>query len=198
MEYTVRHVLESYSIQGTLIGSTTTEEDWKDRWTEIYLYRVDPGGAPTVLHPRTRAEALPDGGYISHVVGQSLRAHTLEIRFTRCKGGVPREIRKLPDEYQPCPDCRPSFAFISPSVPEEDMAAETARVRRAREGITERVRMEVTRHHIHSAVSPEDMIAGLTEGIRATAPGEDVIRIAADNDAGIKAVLVRKGVLDVA
>lgn len=198
MEFTVRHVLESHQITGTLIASTSTEEDWKDRWTEIYLYRVDPGGAPTVMSPRTRTPALRDGGYLSHVIGQSLRAHTLVVRSRFCKGGVPTEISKLPGEAQPCPECRPVFPFISASTFAEDVPDELARVRKARDGIAGQVRMEVTRHHIHTAEQAEEMIAGLTEGARATAPGEDVIRIAAGNDPDIRAALVRKGVLDVA
>lgn len=191
MEFKVRHGLEPHRIQGTLLADVSTEEDWKDRWTEIYLYRVDPGGAPTVMSPRSKQEALRNGGYLSYVIGQSLRTHTLEIRTRFCKGGVPVEICKLPPEAQPCPDCRPSFAFISADVFEEDMPAEKERVRKAREGITDLVRMEVTRHHIHTALTAEEIISGLTEGAKTTVPGEDLVRKAARTDPNIAAVLAR-------
>lgn len=196
MEYTVRSVFETHVIQGTLLGFTTTEEPWKDRWTEISLYKVDPGGAPTIVHPRTEAETLRDGGYLSYVVGPSLRTHTLEIRNQRlCKGGIQTEISRLPDEAQPCPVCRPQFAFIGSDVYEEDMPAERARVRAARAGNSDLVRKEVTRHQIHPAVSAEDIVAGLTKN-KTTVPGEDVVRIAAENDPDIRAVLERLGALD--
>lgn len=196
MEYTVYHGLRSHRIQGILLAQTTTEELWKDRWTEIYLYKVDPGGAPTILHPRTRAETLADGGYLSHVVGPSFRAHTLEVRNQRtCKGGVETEIRELADEAVPCPVCRPAFPFISREAFEEDMPAERDRVRRAREGDSDLVRAEVTRHQIHPAVTAAEIISGLTDGIKTTVPGEDVVRKAALRDPDIRAELERLGVM---
>lgn len=195
MEYTVHHGLRSHRIQGTLLAQTTTEELWKDRWTEIYLYKVDPGGAPTILHPRTKDETLREGGYLSHVVGPSFRAHTLDVRHRLCKGGVETEICQLQDEAVPCPVCRPSFPYISRDVFEEDMPAELARVRRAREGNTGLVRAEVTRHQIHPAITAEEIIAGLTEGVKTTVPGEDVVRKAALADPDIRAELERLGVM---
>jgi hypothetical protein len=192
MKFTVHHGLRSHRIEGTLLAEVTTEDDSKDRWTEIYLYKVDPGGAPRLMRPGTRDEALPEGGYLSHVIGKSLRAHTLKIMHrSLCRGGVEKEVGALPDEAVPCPVCRPSFAWISSDVCEEDMPAERERVRRAREGITELVRMEVTRHQIHTAVLAEDMIAGLTDGPKVTLPGEDLVRKAARNDPGIQAVVAR-------
>lgn len=189
MEYTVRHVLKPHRIQGALIASVTTELPTKDRWTEIHLYRVDPGGAPTI-------PSLVNGGYLSHVIGQSLRVHTTAVYSDQCRGGTPKEVRQLLDEAQPCPVCHPGFAWISPRTSQEDLPAEMARVRRAREGRTDMVRAEVERHQVHPAVTAEEIIAGLTEGIKTTVPGEDAIREAADRDPAIRAVLVSRGVLD--
>lgn len=186
MEYRVRHGLEPHRITGALLAEVSTERPLKDRWMEMTLYRIDPGGAPTVTDDHGQPH-LPRGGYITYVIGQSIRTHG---RGSDCGEGVPCRISDLPLDAQPCARCRPAFPFVRLGLSGAALTRAEHRVEQARKGMTDLVDLEVTRHTLYPVATAQEVYDGITRrGM--SVPAERCLRIAATVDEEIAAILAR-------
>lgn len=186
MEYRVRQGLEPHRITGQVLAEVTTERPFKDRWMEMNLYRVDPGGAPTVRDD-SGIPLLPSGGYITYVIGQSLRTHG---RGSECGEGIPRRICDLPLDALPCTECHPDFPHVRAGLSGWRLRQDEDRVERERKNLTGLVDLEVTRHTIYPVATAQAVYDGITRrGM--SVPAERCLRIAATVDEDIAAILAR-------
>lgn len=120
MLHVVRDGLWPVHFQGTQLAVSTTERKlpegrtWRSlsvwekkavsRWVEMELYLVDPGQPDPIGRI-----GLPDGGYLYHVIGQSLVYHSLT---SSCNAGVPVQAGNTEIDVLPCWDCRPALPLL--------------------------------------------------------------------------------------
>ena len=69
-QHTVRDGLFKVVFEGTFLGHSDTHREGTLRWVEMDLYWAEPGQDHS--SPLLR---LPDGGYVTHIIGQSVVAH---------------------------------------------------------------------------------------------------------------------------
>lgn len=116
MLHEVRDGLWPVRFEGFKFPPSTTErkmpdgKKWRDltpwekravgRWVEMELYIVEPGQDD----PEGRI-GLPDGGYLYHIVGQSLIYHA---RGSLCNAGLPTTAGNTEIDVLPCWNCRPA------------------------------------------------------------------------------------------
>jgi hypothetical protein len=112
----VRDGMWTVRFRGVQLSVSTTERKMPDgrswaslsawdkkaigRWVEMELYTVEPGQDD----PDGRI-GLPDGGYLYHIIGQSLIYHTTG---SACNSGVPVIAGKTEIDVLPCWNCRPA------------------------------------------------------------------------------------------
>lgn len=87
----VRDGLRPVDFTGEQIARVSTETD-RPRWVELELYWATP------------SEKLPEGGYFTHIVGQSVVYHKHQ---SDCNTGVPATVEEIPEDSEPCEKCRP-------------------------------------------------------------------------------------------
>jgi hypothetical protein len=189
MEFRVRHGLQPHRIQGALLAEVTTERPFKDRWMEMALYRADPGGLVRLdEHGMADGEPqLPGGGYVTYVIGQSIRTHG---RGSACGEGVPWKVCDLPLDAQPCGRCAPDFPHVRPGLTGLRLSQAERRVEQARQGMTQMVDLEVTRHTLYPVATAQEVYDGITRRGMSD-PAERCLRIAAIEDGEIAAILAR-------
>jgi hypothetical protein len=150
-------------IRGERIGFGTSERDESLAWAEIEVYRLDAGG------------------YLAHRIGRSLVYHRADTWCRTRSGGQPGDpatVDDLPDEAEPCEDCKPKDP--------------------QRLGDTEEIRYEFPRHTFDGCPTPEKLIEALTvirgrdgspPSIRFSYPVKTALRMAAERDEALYAVL---------
>lgn len=176
MKHTVRDGLYPVEFEGDQLAAVSTETWSASRWVELELYRI-----PAQPDPTGRI-SLPRGGYLTHVIGQSLVAHR---RNSRCNTGVPTKISDLPDDAVPCDECNPEF----PVCMNINDAAEVASVRAARardlDGVVD---LESPRHSLHRTVSAAETVRKIT-GRQLSTPAQRLLETAAISDEEIKKII---------
>lgn len=175
MKYIVRDGLIPVEFEGERLAVVSTEVRWVDRWVELELYKVPPQPDPT------GRIGLPSGGYITHVIGQSVRAH---VHDSACNTGVPVQIRDLPSDAVPCADCSPDFPVCMDSEDEDEVAA----VRAERSLLSGVFDLESARHTVHRSVTAGETVRRVT-GRALSTPAQRLLEIAATIDPEIAGVI---------
>lgn len=167
MNYEVYEGLRKIRFDGELIAESSTEKQWKPRWLELRLYKVEPGQSfPEEGADRLR---LPDGGYLLHQVGQSVLYHNPDN--PDCQDGVPASFADLPEDAQPCPSCRPPGRIALQASPGQVVG------------------LESTRNSVKRSPTAAGIVQLIEEGRpELSAPAEKLLRIAEKNDLGIRSV----------
>lgn len=185
----VRDGMFSFSFEGREVAAVSTEKPGRHQWVEMELYWAEPGQIEQ--SPLLR---LPGGGYVTHVIGQSVRAHR---HNSSCSSGIETLIKDLIAEALPCPTCRPSFPLMKTMRHERyrdefefEMAVsrEEGRVYAARSVLTGSVDLESTRHSVHRAFTAKHAVQRII-GDRLSWPAERLLYAAAAADADIKAAI---------
>lgn len=181
----VRHGLRAVTFDGNKIGESSTEkilqptDNWDQmsprakqlflRWSEFTLYTVPPG---------QEGDLLPtDGGYLYHVVGQSLCYH---VHQGGCNSGVKKRAGDTSIYVLPCYVCRPPLLW---SWLNEDDDDDT----RALVDPDMLVDMESPTHSVYTS-STAAGIAKIIERGRLSLPAQRLLEDAIQNDPGIAAV----------
>jgi hypothetical protein len=188
--HTVQDGLWPVTFSGTPLGPTVRtrreipgDRDWEDlepwekkgiaRWVSMTLYRV-----PAQDDPAGRI-ALPDGGYLYHVVGESLVYHHIR----GCRKGVPKTAAETTPDMLPCWEC-------SPAPPDflweewEDESTEPAAL------IVDpelELRVETPHHTLKRARTAEDAVRKII-GERMSMPAQQLLETAMRKDPEIAAV----------
>ena len=190
----VRHGLRPVTFSGEIISESSTrkrlqpEDDWavmsgraKDlflRWTEMTLYAVPAGSEEP-----EGIIVLPDGGYVYHVVGQSLCYH---VHRSECEAGVQATAAETPDDALPCWKCRPPQ--LREWIPEDD-ETETLELIVPADMIVD---MESPTHSVYTHATAAG-ITKIVERGRLSLPAQRLLEIARKHDAAIDAVYARPG-----
>lgn len=140
-EYMVRDGLRNKTITGTQISEYSTQRREKSRWIELELYYGTE-------------KDVPGEAYFVHIVGQSVVYHW---PGSECNKGVPVAWLALPDDAEPCRDCRP------PALPPLDMDGEPL-YRRPVDGPA--VYLESVRHTFHRCDDGDDRYSAARQVIR--------------------------------
>lgn len=158
-QHEVRDGLRRIRFSGSLLASVSTETNRKPQWIELELYTHEPG------------DEYP-GRYFLHVIGRSVRYHQ---NGSECNTGVPTPWEELPEDAEPCPQCRP------PSLP----LPGTPR------GEGQAVDLESDRHTLHDCETTADVVHKLARGGagKLSAPAQRLLEIAAQADRGLAAAL---------
>jgi hypothetical protein len=147
----VRDGLKPVQFEGTLLARVRTETPRRPRWVEFELYCSEPN------------KSLPNGGYLIHIIGQSVVYHRHE---SACNTGVPHRAADLPDDAEPCDVCRPPAA--------------------AALGGADVVDLESPRHTLYKCATAEDAVRQI-RGHRLSAPASRLLETAAQADPAIAA-----------
>lgn len=189
-QYEVREGLFKVSFEGILLGSSTTHRPSALRWVEMDLYWAEPGQEED--SPLLR---LPDGGYVTHVIGQSVVAHR---HNSVCGQKLPVTIADMIPDALPCPECQPPafpmMRYIGPGEYDDSeeyealLDAEAARITTLRRGMTGLLDVESPRHTLRRAVTARDAVRRII-GPKLSWPAEQLLNAAAQNDPLIKAAI---------
>lgn len=190
MKIQVRDGLFSFTFEGREVASFSTEKPGRHQWVEMELYWAEPGQGRSA--PLLR---LPGGGYVTHVIGQSVRAH--RHNSSCVSGGLPVAMKDLIAEALPCPDCRPSFPVMKTLRPdrfrsddefEQAVAREEARVYAERAGLAGTLSLESPRHSVRRSLNAADLVRHVV-GDKLSWPAEQLLNQAAAADPDIKAAI---------
>ena len=181
------------TFSGREIARVTTEQPGGLRWVEMELYWAEPGQDESV--PMLQ---LPEGGYVTHIIGQSLVAHK---HNSFCKRGVQVHVNEMIADALPCPDCTPQFPVMKNIDPrkfeDEDLylrkvAEEEERVLTARKDNYMLVDLESPRHSVHRAKSAPEAVRQII-GPHLSWPAERLLSMARKADPKIDAVFDSTG-----
>lgn len=188
--HTVRDGLFPVDFEGKLLGSSNTHRPGVLRWVEMDLYYADAGQDET--SPLLR---LPEGGYVTHVVGQSVVAHR---HRSTCGTGLKTFISEMIPDALPCPECKPdAFPVMRQLNPahypnsdahEEALDAEADRVLEARLFMQECLDVESPKHSVRRASTAREAVRRIV-GQKLSWPAEQLLHEAAQNDPAIKAAM---------
>lgn len=185
--HTVRDGLFPVEFEGMLLGSSNTHRPHALRWVEMDLYWADAG--QDVSSPLLR---LPQGGYVTHVVGQSVVAHR---HRSECATGLKVHVTRMIPDALPCPVCAPDPFPVMKHLPagdyptddahEEAMDAEAERVKSARLGLDCFYDVESPKHSVRRAATAREAVRRIV-GQKLSWPAEQLLHEAAENDADIR------------
>jgi hypothetical protein len=141
-------------------------------WTELHLYRVDPGQGGST--------GLDEGGYFYQTVGESRCYH----RMDGCLKGSPYTARETTDEALPCPVCKPPrlWEWVPVGGSDEELRLT------ADPGLE--VRLEIPLHKLYRAVTAHEVTEKI-ERDELSAPANRLLDEAQRNDPAIAAVYAR-------
>lgn len=130
-QHVVRDSTRRYAFTGTRLAYVSSEKPFKNRWTEIEVYRTQ------------------GGIYIVHRIGVTTLVHLEDCdqlkRYHKryCPGinGIASD-ELAPEDRDPCPDCNPDLAALLHSEPAI-------------------LKFERDRHQVHICETPEDVIQAL-------------------------------------
>lgn len=189
-QYTVRDGLFKVIFEGLLIGHSDTHREGVLRWVEMDLYWAEPGQDET--SPLLR---LPQGGYVTHIVGQSVVAH--RHNSPTCSG-LSVLIAEMTPDALPCPVCEPEpfplMRHIDPSeysTSEEREALldiEEERITALRQNYAGMLDVESPRHTLRRALTARDAVRRIV-GPKLSWPAEKLLHVASQHDPLIKAAM---------
>jgi hypothetical protein len=174
---------------GASIGFSTTGKLIPQpslRWVEMELYTVEPGQSYSLPDDPDQEDLLklPDGGYLCHVIGQSVVYHQYGVGCGG--GGVPTTAKDTEIDVLPCPDCRPvrlwtpardGQAWLRPGVDPEMQ-----------------VELETARHSVQRATSEGQIVRSIV-GSRLSTPAQKLLYAARKNDPRIDAYLAGRPIV---
>jgi hypothetical protein len=193
MLHEVKDGLWPVRFEGTQLAVSTTERKMPDgktwrqltpwekkavgRWVEMELYAV-PGGQDD---PDGRI-GLPDGGYLYHIIGQSLIYHA---PGSACNQGVPVHAGNTEIDVLPCWNCRPAPPLLWDwPGPESDPDGKKAALLVP---TASSVDLESPRHTLKRAVHAPDLVRLVIDKQLST-PAQRLLEIAQEQDERIAAV----------
>jgi hypothetical protein len=193
MLHEVRDGLWPVQFHGTQLAVSTTERkmpegrSWRTltawekkavgRWVEMELYLVDAGQPD----PLGRI-GLPDGGYLYHVIGQSLIYHTAG---SACNAGVPAQAGNTEIDVLPCWNCRPAPPLLWDwPGPDRDPDGKRASLL-VPPAMT--VDLESPRHTLKRAVTAPDLVRLVIDRQLST-PAQRLLEMAQEQDTRIAEV----------
>jgi hypothetical protein len=189
-QYTVKDGLFRVVFTGTLLGHSDTHRNGVLRWVEMDLYWAEPGQEET--SPLLR---MPEGGYVTHIIGQSVVAHRLNSGTC---SGLPVKIADMIPDALPCPDCEPDpfplMRIIDPGEyrtdeeREELLDIEAERIMTLRRKYDGMMDVESPRHTLRRAATAREAVRRIV-GPKLSWPAEKLLHVAAQNDPLIKAAM---------
>jgi len=189
-QHTVRDGLFKVVFEGVLLGSSGTHQPGALRWVEMDLYWAEPGQEQTSSLLR-----LPQGGYVTHIVGQSVVAHR---HNSTCGTGLSVKIAEMIPDALPCPTCEPEpfpvMRHIDPSEystdeeREELLDKEAEHIVDLRQDYDGLLDVESPRHTLRRALTAPDAVRRIV-GQKLSWPAEKLLHEAQQNDPLIKAAM---------